>query len=204
MSEADKATAPIVSLGLTGILVAAVLGVALAGAFDLIDHALAKRGVGAALAMLLLVLGNQFPKLVLPRAARQENAPSVLAAERFAAAILVCAGLAALAVWIWWPAVQVMQVAGLVVLAGFGLAAANWVRVLLTGAARAEAITAGLMSSPTRLSLLMLMHALLWVAVIFLADSIWGDVVSRWLLVPFALLNGWLAILFARRRGQPA
>ncbi|WP_417482651.1 hypothetical protein [Maricaulis sp.] len=185
-------------------LVAVVLGVALAGAFGWVDHNLARRGVGAALALLLLVLGNQFPRLVLPRAARQENPAPVLAAERFAATILVCAGLAALPVWVWWPAAQVMQVTGVIILAGFGLAAANWARVLLTGAAAAGAVCAGLMSSPARLSLLMLMHALLWVAVMFLADSIWGDVVSRWLLVPFTLLNGWLALLFARRRKQTA
>lgn len=47
--------------------------------------------------------------------------------------------------------------------------------------------------------ILMLMHAVFWVAVIFLADSIWGDVVSRWLVVPAMILNGVLAVIYSRR-----
>ncbi len=130
---------------LIAILVLAVLAIAAAAEFDLIDREYAKRGVGAALALLLLVLGNQLPKLILPRAVRQANPGPVLAAERFAATILVSAGLAALAVSIWWPAAEMMALAGVIVLAGFALSAANWARVILTGSAPAHAAAAGLM-----------------------------------------------------------
>ena len=187
------------STALIGLSTLAVMGVALAGEFELIDHELAKRGVGAGLALLLLLLGNQLPKLVLPLAARGETPALVLAAERFAAMVLVGAGLASLAVWIWWPAEQMMLVAGVIVLAGFGLAAANWARVLLVSGAAAQGASTNLGASKPRLMILILMHALLWVAVIFLADAVWGDAVSRWLVLPFLVLNGLLAVLYSRR-----
>lgn len=190
---------PRIGAGLMAFLVLAVLAIALAGEFGLIDQVLAKRGVGASLALLLLMLGNQWPKLVLPLAARQENPAVILAAERFAATVLVGAGLAALAVWVWAPAAWMMPIAGAIVLAGFGLAAANWTRVLLTGGVLARPAAEGLGRSAPRLTVLMLLHALFWVAVIFLADSIWGDAVSRWLVLPFLILNGALAVLYQRR-----
>ncbi|WP_417484080.1 hypothetical protein [Maricaulis salignorans] len=195
-----------VSLVLMGSLVIAVMVIATAGEFELIGREWAKRGVGAALALLLLVLGNYWPKLFIPVDARRANPGPVLAAERFAATILVIAGLAALAVWVWWPATQMMAVAGAIVLAGFGLTAANWARVILTGGAAAQSAASGLLASQPRLTVLMLMHALFWVAVIFFADSVWGDAVSRWLTVPFLLLNGGLGLLYSRRlnRQRPA
>tara|TARA_R110000868_G_scaffold24255_12_gene96057 strand:+ start:3963 stop:4586 length:624 start_codon:yes stop_codon:yes gene_type:complete len=188
-----------VSLVLMGGLVIAVLAIVAAGEFDLIDREWAKRGVGAALALLLLVLGNYWPKLLIPVDAWRANPGPVLAAERFAATILVIAGLAALAVWVWWPAPRMMAVAGAITLAGFGLTAANWVRVILTGGVSAQSAARGLLASQPRLTVLMLMHALFWVAVIFLADTVWGDAVSRWLIVPFILLNGALGLLYSRR-----
>jgi|TARA_R110002073_G_scaffold87436_2_gene207624 hypothetical protein len=188
-----------ISTALIVILVIAVLAIAAATEFDLIAREYAKRGVGGAMALLLLVLGNQMPKLVLPVAARQANPGPVLAAERFSATILVIAGLAALAVWIWWPAAQMMPLAGAIVLAGFGLAMANWARVILTGGASAAEASTSLLASQPRMTALMLLHALFWVAVIFLADSIWGDAVSRWLTLPFILLNGGVAYLYSRR-----
>lgn len=127
-----------ISAVLTGLLVLAVMAVALAGEFEWIDHDIAKRGVGASLALLLLLLGNQMPKLILPLAVRREKPAPILAAERFAATVLVVAGLAAMGVWIWWPADQMMALASVIVLAGFALAAANWARVLLVGGAPAR------------------------------------------------------------------
>ena len=85
------------------------------------------------MALRLCRSGNKVPRLVLQMSVRGETPAPVLAAERFAAMVLVGAGLASLAVWIWWPAEQMMLVAGVIVLAAFGLAAANWARVLLTG-----------------------------------------------------------------------
>jgi hypothetical protein len=192
-----------ISAVLTGLLVLAVMAVALAGEFEWINHDLAKRGVGASLGLILLVLGNQMPKLILPPAAWREQPAPILAAERFAATVLVCAGLAATAVWIWWPADTMMALASLIILAGFALAAANWARVLLLGGAPVRRGSDGLLTTGPRLMLLMLMHAVFWVAVIFLADSIWGDFVSRWLAVPAMIFNGVLAVIYARRsRGQ--
>ncbi|WP_339748714.1 hypothetical protein [uncultured Maricaulis sp.] len=199
MTADNKTSRHRISAVLILISIVAVLGIALAGEFELIDRNLAKRGVGASLALLLLLLGNQLPKLVLPLAARAENSAPVLAAERFAATVLVGAGLAALAVWIWWPAEQMMPVAGAIVLAGFGLAAANWTRVLLANGGAVRGVSNERFGSKSRLTLLMMLHALLWVAVIFLADTIWGDVVSQWLVLPFVLINGLLAVLYQRR-----
>ena len=199
MSTEQKLSRHRVSAALVAGLAFAVLATALAGEFELIDQGLAKRGVGAALALLLLVLANQLPKLIVPLAIRRDNPAPVLAAERFAATVLVGAGLASLAVWIWWPAAQMMAVAGIIVLAGFGLASANWARLLLSGGATIREASDELVSSRPRLTILMLMHALLWVAIIFLADTIWGDAVSRWLVLPFLVLNGLLAVLYQRR-----
>ena len=74
-----------VSLVLMGGLVIAVLAIVAAGEFDLIDREWAKRGVGAALALLLLVLGNYWPKLLIPVDAWRANPCPVLAAERLPA-----------------------------------------------------------------------------------------------------------------------
>lgn len=199
MSTEQKLSRHRVSAALVAGLAFAVLATALAGEFELIDQSLAERGVGAALAMLLLVLANQLPKLIVPLAIRRDNPAPVLAAERFAATVLVGTGLASLAVWIWWPAAQMMALAGVIVLAGFGLASANWARLLLSGGATIREASDELVSSRPRLTILMLMHALLWVAIIFLADTIWGDAVSRWLVLPFLVLNGLLAVLYQRR-----
>ena len=188
-----------VSAMLMGLLVLAVMVVALAGEFEWIGHDAAKRGVGASLALLLLLLGNQMPKLILPLAVRREKPAPILAAERFAATVLVLAGLGAMGVWIWWPADQMMALASVIVLAGFALAAANWARVLLVGGMPARQGSEGLLTSRPRLMILMLMHALFWVAVIFLADTIWGDIVSRWLVVPAMIFNGVLAVIYSRR-----
>lgn len=202
MTAENKTSRHQISAVLILISIIAVLGLALAGEFELIDHDLAKRGVGASLALLLLLLGNQLPKLVLPLAARAENSAPVLAAERFAATVLVGAGLGALAVWIWWPVEQMMPVAGAIVLAGFGLAAANWTRVLLANGGAARDASKELAASRPRQTLLMLLHAIFWVAVIFLADTIWGDVVAQWLVLPFVLINGLVAVLYQRRFKQ--
>ena len=94
---------------------------------------------------------------------------------------------------------QMMPVAGAIVLAGFGLAAANWTRVLLANGGAVRGVSNERFGSKSRLTLLMMLHALLWVAVIFLADTIWGDVVSQWLVLPFVLINGLLAVLYQRR-----
>lgn len=57
--------------------------------------------------------------------------------------------------------------------------------------------------SKSRMALFLILHALLWVFAIFLADSLWGDAVSQLLVWPFIIVNTVLAILFSLKlRGQ--
>ena len=49
-------------------------------------------------------------------------------------------------------------------------------------------------SSLIRVLIIAIFHTLVWVFAMFLADSIWGDAVSRVLVAPFIIANTILAL----------
>jgi small-conductance mechanosensitive channel len=198
-NDTKQTGAPKIILFAAAIMFAALMGFALAGQFELIDRSLAKRVVGSMFGLILMVTGNYLPKVVLPVSARRRNPARAMAAERAAGWIFVLAGLVTIAIWILLPIESVMLTAGLVGLGAFILVGANWVWLLMSGADETVEIpdyepANDPATSQKRLGLLMILHALLWGFAIFLADSIWGDAVSRWMTIPFIIANSLLAI----------
>lgn len=53
-------------------------------------------------------------------------------------------------------------------------------------------------SSILRVLIFAMLHTLAWVFAMFLADSIWGDAVSRAMVAPFVVANTVLAIFLLR------
>jgi hypothetical protein len=198
-NDTYKNGAPKIILFLAALMFAALMGFALAGEFELVGRDLAKRGVGSMFGLIMAISGNYLPKVVLPVRARRRNPARAMAAERAAGWIFVLAGLISVAIWTLLPIEKVMLTASLVGLGAFLLVAANWVWLVMGSTAAAantieEEVTIDPATAQKRLGLYMILHALLWGLAIFLADSIWGDVVSRWMTVPFIIANSLLAV----------
>ena len=188
-------------------LCAILITFAVAKEFGLVGGEVAKRAVGMAIGAVLIVSGNVLPKFTLPLSMRTQNPERAMATERFAGWTFVLTGLVFVAAWLFVPLEHVKLVSSLVGLGAFGVVFASWVRFVRgehskdrlqlpaaeSLAAQSEDALAG------RGSLIMVLHAVLWVFVILLSDSIWGDGVAQWLAVFFVIANGALIPWFVAK-----
>lgn len=185
-------------------LVLVVVAFAVARQQELMDPELARRIVAMALGLMLVVIGNALPKLVRPLSAHAHDPARVMAAERYAGRTFVAAGLVFAALWAFAPAAHVMRLSALVGLSAFGLVAVSRLRLTLGHDVARAAGDPAIPTAATRGVLAMrtmvidLLHALLWVSAMFLADSIWGDRAAPWMVIGFALSGAILVV--ARRR----
>lgn len=181
---------------LTAGLVLAVGVLALGKEFDLIDPLLARRGVGIAFGGLLMLAGNFLPKLVLPASARTRNPGRAAATERRAGWIFVATGIAVIVAWLLVPAGQGFLVTAAIGLAGFALVGVDAAALILSPAIAPDDSDAAPQPATQvqRRTLFMVLHALLWVFAIFLADALWGDNASKWMVIGFVIANGALAV----------
>ena len=189
----------------------AILAFAVARELGAVDSDAARRVVAIGFGVMLIVIGNVLPKLVRPLRAHGNDASRVLAADRFAGRTLVLAGIAFIALWALAPADHVMRISALAGLAAFGLVAVSQIRLAFRAdrrgrsqptAADADASDSSGVAA-VRLALLYLLHGLLWVLAMFLADSVWGDRAAPWLIVGFVLANSVLVLVhLTRHRGD--
>ena len=146
-----------------------------------LDPLLARRGVGVMIGLVLVATGNFVPKLRLFQPAT--GAADGDAIDRFAGWTFVACGLAFAAVFLLAPADTILIVPPLIVLAGFLAVLARWLVWK-----RKEPSRLSLHLTPGRLAMAMVLAAVLWTCAIFLADVVWGDSVSRWMAILFAIV----------------
>ena len=89
-----------------------------------LDAGLARRAVGACLAMLWIILANILPKLGATLASERRAAARQAGAERWSAGLFVLSGLVVLAIWLFAPEERAVLASGLIGLAAFCLALA--------------------------------------------------------------------------------
>ncbi len=182
-----------------------ILAFAVAREQGILDPDVARRVVAMGFGVMLLIIGNALPKLVRPLRTVGNDPSRVMAADRFAGRIFVLAGTVFVALWAFAPAEHVMLISALVGLAAFGLVAvsqamlsrgSNRVRGKEAGDGHAAANAETIM----RLVLIYLLHGLLWVFAMFLADSIWGDRAALWMVAGCVLANG--ALILAHHKSE--
>lgn len=206
-----KPAAPLTT-ALAGILCAALIGFALAGEFEVIDHGLAKRIVGGIIGAMLLIMGNLLPKFAVPTSLQNLDPRRFMAAERFAGWVFVLAGVAAMASSVLLPLDRMLAVEAVIGVAAFGIVALAWVVLTRGGpvptlAELAPDGPADATSPRSRTGILLILHGLFWVFMIFLIDSIWGDQAAQWTAIIFALVTAVLVSvklpkLIGRGRGS--
>lgn len=174
-----------------------LLGAALAQELELVQRAHARSAVVMGLCALVMVLGNVLPKLVSPLSTPGRDA----VADRRAGWAISLTGLAALLTWWVAPDASALLLTSLVGFGGLALVGGSWLwrRVEAAGAEdqgrKLEPLSRHTLLS-TRAAVGLLLHAVFWVFVIFLADATWGDVAARWVVVVFMVANGVLAATF--------
>jgi hypothetical protein len=89
------------------------------------------------------------------------------------------------------PSDDLMTYSSLVGLCAFGLVGAMWARLALSP--REAALETNPTAQAKRMALKQILFALFWVFAIFLADSLWGDDVSRWMAVGYIVIAGFIA-----------
>jgi len=176
-----------------GALFASVLLAAVAKKTGAIDPIMAKRVVVAAFSGLLVILGNSWPKLTPPLAARRDPARGQ-AADRFFGWVFVLSGLILLLTSVLAPSGVLMPLAGVMGMAAFGLATIGWART-----APGEPLPR---PDSVRGAMLHLFFGLFWAFGLFLADWLWGDAVAQWLAIGMPILQGSvIAVQVTRARG---
>ena len=160
-----------------------------------IENDTAKRISGVVFGLLVILFGNILPKLVSPLGSDAEAAGRSRAADRIAGLVLVLTGLAVVAIWLAVPADSAMLASAMAGLGGLFISLMLWTfqaAPRLAGFRGPEALEHP--ASIRRLTVLFLLHAVFWVFLIFLADTLWGDASAKWIAIAFTLLNGVIAL----------
>jgi hypothetical protein len=174
-------------------LVAVVIAIGIGKETGVIEHDVAKRGVGIILGLMLIGAGNLLPKFRLFDAPGRDPAQT-LAAERFAGWVFVITGTAYVIIWAFAPMSSVMLVSSIVGLSSFALVAFDWIRRAIAkkpSTARRQATVATVVK---RTLLGTMLVGVGWGSALFLIDHIWGDTGSQWAAVIFPIV---LALLVA-------
>ena len=170
-------------LGLSAIIVAIGIG----KETGVVEHDVAKRGVGIILGLMLIGAGNLLPKFRLFDSPRRDPAQT-LATERFAGWVFVITGTAYVIIWAFAPMSSVMPVSSIIGLSSFALVALDWIRRAI---ARKASTATRQATEATLVKRILLGTMLLTVGfgiAIFLVDHIWGDAVSQWVAVIFPIV----------------
>ena len=181
--------------GLAILLIVALISVIVASSLDLVERELAKRLACTVFGLMLLGAGNILPKIILPIGAGKTGRT-----DRFAGAIFVLAGLTCVGVAILAPGDQILLIEAIVGISAFVLAGLNWLRLAQTASpddsakADAESTASFNKAKAQRMAIFLILNALFWTFLIFVADTVWGDAGAQWMLVPFIIVNSLLAI----------
>lgn len=195
MTDKFKRPTPL-SAGFAIILIAALIAVILAAAFDLVDRITAKRLACIVFGLMLFGAGNILPKFVMP-----VGAGSAGAGDRFAGTVFVLAGLACVVIALFAPGEQILLIESVVGISAFALAGFNWwlaTHRMPPTAAKSGDRRAASQAKARRMAVILILNGLFWTFLIFVADTLWGDAGAQWTLVPFVIVNSLLA--FSQRK----
>jgi hypothetical protein len=109
-------------------VVLVVMMFGLANKIGIIDTDLTKRGIGLAIGLMLVIIGNYLPKL-RPLNWTRANASSI-ANERLSGWILVLTGIAWIAFFTFAPLGQARHVSSLIAISALTMIALNWTRLV--------------------------------------------------------------------------
>jgi magnesium-transporting ATPase (P-type) len=201
MNDQSNATGPRKSVGaFVAVLLLSILGVAYLKESGTIEPILAKRLIGVAFGSMMLILGNFLPKLVEPQNESEDFSAMSQAMDRFAGRVLVLFGTVFIASWILVPEPQVVLVSSLVGISGFFIIALRWSLSARSSAGNHDEIESVFHNMTVkRIVFIQMLHAILWVSLIFLADTLWGDTASRWMAIVFVLAMGLLSSYLATK-----
>lgn len=171
-----------------GVCFVAICALGLGKLTGAIDPLVARRGVGAMLGLILVVTGNFVPKLHLFQPATGTLHSDKI--DRFAGWTFVASGLSSIALFLFAPADKIMIAAPFVALLGFLAVFTRW---LIWKAPEIDRIAPSLTGG--RLALASMLATVFAVCGIFIADTVWGDAVSR----PMGILFPFALIIFAHR-----
>jgi len=172
--------------GFLGLFLAAV-AVALASKAGILEAATAKRGLGAIVGALAIVVGNFLPKLRLLSGDPLRTA----AAERLAGWMLVLTGIADIALFLFAPLEQAKLVAAVLGISAMAAIAVSWAGVLF---ARSQAAVASEKRRMMGFLLVAFFYVFANACVVFLTDDRRVRDLLSWVNVGIGIV---FAILFA-------
>lgn len=211
MSNTSEGHMPAAFIFGTSMVMVTVIAVIFGKELFGLEPALAKRMVGIAIGVMLVLGGNYFSKFGLFRAFTGGSGRKTAAAELMAGRVLCVAGIVIIAIWAFATIQTAPLGAALIGLAAFFLALASWLSLKPGAAPSAQA--GGTAMDDTQESrirhamqsaLLHILHAIAWVSVMLLADSVWGDPSRLWTVIGFVLSSGLLTVLMNRKAGLPS
>ncbi len=128
LGRGDSQSARSIRASLFGaaLILSGALAISLGDALGILDTIVGERLFGVMLGLTLVVTGNFLPKTVRPLTRQHCDTARLQTIERYAGWILVVAGLAHAAIWIFAPAGSANMAALMVVAAAFFLIAAIW------------------------------------------------------------------------------
>ena len=192
-------------------LIMMLLFAGLAGELNWIDRPLAKRLASVVFGGVLALAGNYLPKLVFPTGALT-HAGRTVSADRFAGRVFFLAGLAVVITSLIAPIGDMLIIVAAIGIGAFVIAGFNWLRLAQAGSsgdgtnANSETTASFNKVKAQRMAIFLILNALFWTFLIFIADRLWGDMAAQWMLVPFIIVNSLLAItqmrLVQKARGQ--
>ncbi len=202
MSETRKVLHPeiSVSLGIV-VFVAALFAVAIGKKTGMIDNPTAVHAANVILGLMLSLFGNYFPKFARPLDEQLDVAARQLAADRWSGRVMVFAGFVYAALWLIAPLTddQLKVVAPVFVLVVLALVFANQMFISRTGVLPFRKGRSLTRAEVSRNGAYLILHALAWAYAMMLADVIWGDQSTIWMIIAFTVVNG---ILMALVLGQ--
>jgi len=181
-------------------LIMMLLFAGIAGELNWIDRPLAKRMASVVFGCVLALAGNYLPKLVFPTGALTQAGRAV-SADRFAGRVFFLAGLAVVITSLVAPISDMLIIVAAIGIGAFVIAGFNWLRLAQT-ASPADSATADAETTASfnkvkaqRMAIFLILNALFWTFLIFIADRLWGDMAAQWMLVPFIIVNSLLAMV---------
>lgn len=163
---------------------------------ELVAQEMFARFVGVVIAIVLIVTGNLLPKFAHPLDTASEVPVTNMAFERFAGLAFVLAGIVGAVGWI---VLKPNDAALLFAIAGLSASTAailygisKWNSLGKQNLVRLFTFRLALRQSP-----FMIIHAILWVCILFLLDRVFGDAAVQWAIIAFALFNSALSFWFA-------
>lgn len=208
MNTTTQSNRPLRSLAFClGTVVAIMFAFALCRKLGVVDPEFAKRGAAVALGFVLIVAGNFLPKFRL-FAPGENDYGRARASERLAGWTFVVAGLAFVFLWLVAPMRSAMLISPLVGLTAFAMVAVHWAqqaRQLRLCTEEQNDPDSPRMTKPLvgNLVILQILFAIMCTFLIFLSDAIWGDRVTQWLAVAFALTLPLLALPLSAQLTRP-